>query len=102
MLEVRIENLTFPSEVVELIELRRNDRIRIHLSDPTVGDYHEKFRKWINLSGTYDTKTIEYVSIGKHVFEGKFTISCKPSIGIPGRTADNIEFELVPVPKKGL
>jgi hypothetical protein len=96
MFKVIIESLTFESEVIELIELHRNGTIRIHLSDFTVGQHHKQFEKWINLCGTYDKQVVESVTIGKNHFDNAFVFSCTPSPGIPGRTADNIDIELIP------
>ncbi len=94
MPEVKIEALTFPKEDIERIEFGQNDDIRIHLSDRTLVN-NKKFMKWINICGTMDKTIVEDVSIGRNHFSGKkFRFECSVSIGLPGKTACNIDIRL--------
>ena len=93
MLEVKIENLVFPKEDVELIEIHKNGHIRIHLSDTTLMKKVE-YTSWRNKCGMLVDSTIKTLVIGNHHFNKKFDFRYTACKGTPGKTADNIEINL--------
>ncbi len=94
MPKVGIENLDFPPEEIERIEISRNNEIKIHISDTTKAKKRQ-YEKWMNICGTLDQTVVERVSIGSnHYEEKKFMFTCQLSIGIAGKIADNITITL--------
>ena len=91
---IHTPSCSFVTEENELIEFRQHNEIRIHLSDRTLQN-KKQYGKWINICGTMDQGVVEQVSIGKNHYDGKkFRFTCRPSIGIAGKTADNIDITL--------
>jgi len=94
MLEVLIENLTFPEQEIKLIICTRNGEIEIKLEDYTQGRNIQQYDKWINLCGTMQDSIIEMVSIGKHHFENKFHFHSSWVNGVPEQNISQIRIIL--------
>jgi len=94
MIEVTIENITFPPRDVEKIVVIRGKYIEIILSDVSVGKRHDQFLKWIDICGTMHNTDIQRLRIGDSSFKIPMHFTCNPSIGIIGVKADRIDIKL--------
>ena len=94
LLEVLIENLTFPEQEVKFILIQRNGNIQIDLEDYAQGRNYKQYDKWINICGTLQNSIIEQLNIGKHHFDEKFHFHCSWVNGLPEGPISEISIRL--------